>query len=173
MDDFKHSVPLLGGGQANFQQCWYASYGMLLKFHNRSAGEVDGKLSSAGIDVADAKANGLVDKDYKRAADSLGLKTWSGAPFKKAQGFFDVGLSDGAEAFINELKVSPLWVSRFIEKGSYHITLAVGYKDEGKGYIIYNNPYPGPNNALEQFKFPANIFVRDITDAMGSVQAVR
>ncbi len=86
MDDFKHNVPLLGGGQANFQQCWYASYGMLLKFHNRNSAEVDNKLAGAGIDVADAKANGLLDKDYKRAADSLGLKMWSGAPFKSVSG---------------------------------------------------------------------------------------
>jgi hypothetical protein len=98
---------------------------------------------------------------------------WSGAPFKKTPSWYDVGLTDGAEAFIEQLKISPLWVSRFFEKGSYHITLAVGYKDEGKGYIIYNNPYPGKYNSVEECKYPANIFVRDITDAMGSVQAVR
>lgn len=172
MDDFKHSVPLLGGGQANFQQCWYASYGMLLKFHKRSASEVDAKLAGAGIDVADAKANGLLDTQYKRAAESLGLQKWGGAPFKAGGGFWDVGLTDGAEAFLKELKISPLWVSRYIEKGTYHITLAVGYRDSSKGHIIYNNPFPGPSNAVE-VEMPANLFVRDITFAMGSVQAVR
>lgn len=172
MDDFKHEVPLLGGGQANFQQCWYASYGMLLKFHNRNASEIDDKLSGAGINVTDAKANGLFDTDYKRAAESLGLLKWSGAPFKVGGGFWDAGLTDGAEAFLKLLSVSPLWVSRYVEKGSYHITLAVGYKDTSKGHIIYNNPFPGPTNALE-LDMPANIFVRHITDAMGSVQAVK
>ena len=172
MDDFKHNVPLLGGGQANFQQCWYASYGMLLKFHRRNPSEVDAKLAGAGINVGDAKAQGLLDTDYKRAADSLGLQKWSGAPFKQSPSWYDIGLTDGAEAFLRELQISPLWVSRYIEKGSYHITLAVGYKDTSKGHIIYNNPFPGPKDAIE-LEMPANIFVRHITDATGSVQAVR
>lgn len=106
MDDFKHSVPLLGGGQENFQQCWYASYGMLLKYHKRNANEVDGKLAGAGIKLVDAKDKGLLDTDYKRAADSLGLKMWSGAPFKKDPSWYDIGLTDGAEAFIEQLKIA-------------------------------------------------------------------
>lgn len=169
---FKHNVPTLGAGQATFQQCWFASYKSLLKFHNRNANEVEDKLNGAGINVPESKDKGLLDTDYKKAAESLGLAKWSGAPFKKV-GFIDFGLNDGTEAFLKELQISPLWVSRYIGPGSYHIVIATGYNDNGKGYIIYNNPFPGPDHAVEDTTLLANVFTRHITDAMGSVQAVR
>jgi hypothetical protein len=172
MDDFKHNVPLLGGGQATFQQCWYASYGMLLRYHKRNPAEIEAKLSGAGISFDRAMADGLSDTEFKRASESLGLRKWGGEPFKAGGGFWDIGLTDGAEAFLRELQISPLWVSRYIQKGTYHITLAVGYEDTSKGHIIYNNPYPGKKDAVEE-RMPANVYVRDITYAMGSVQAVR
>jgi hypothetical protein len=172
MDSFKHDVPTLGGGQKTFEQCWYASYRTLLKYHKRDPGELESKLNGVNINVDEAKAKGLLDTDYKKAADALGLQRWSGAPFKKV-GWVDFGLNDGTEAFLKELKISPLWVSRYVGPGSYHIVIATGYNDDGKGYIIYNNPFPGPYNAIEDTSLLANVFTRHITDAMGSVQAVR
>ena len=59
MDSFKHAVPTEAAGQANFQQCWYASFGMIYKFHGLAVASIDDKLSGGGIDVADAKATGL------------------------------------------------------------------------------------------------------------------
>jgi Papain-like cysteine protease AvrRpt2 len=172
-DSFQHTVSLTGGGQENFQQCWFASYQMLFSFHNLNKSAIEDKIKGAGIDVADAKDKGLLDTEYRKAATALGLKMWSGIPFKAEASWYDMGLTDGCEAFLVELKKSPLWVSRFVEKGSYHIVLATGYKDDGKGYIIYNNPFPGPKNAIEVTNTPANVFVRHITSAMGSVQAYR
>ena len=172
MDSFKHDVPVLGGGQATFEQCWYASYKTLLKFHKGNPGEIESKLNAAAINVTEAKEKGLLDTDYKKAAEALGLTKWAGTPFKKVA-WVDFGLNDGTEAFLKELKISPLWVSRYIGPGSYHIVIATGYNDTGKGYIIFNNSFPGPYDAREDATMPANVFTRHITDAMGSVQAVR
>jgi papain like cysteine protease AvrRpt2 len=173
--DFKIAVPLLGGGQKNFQQCWYASYRSLYTYHKQPADSIDGKLAGNGIDVADAKANGLVDTKFHAAGEALGMTMWSGEKFKQAASWYDVDLTDGCEAFIDELVKGPLWVSRFIESGTYHIVLATGFKwgDSGKGYIIYNNPFPGPSDAVEVSTLVANVFVRHITSARGSVQAFR
>jgi hypothetical protein len=65
----------------------------------------------------------------------------------------------------------PLWVSRYVGPGSYHIIIATGYNDSGKGYIIFNNPFPGPDHAKEDGTLLANVFTRHITNAMGSVQS--
>jgi len=167
-DSFKHTVPTIGAGQATFEQCWLASYKMMLKFMKRSENEVEDNLRAAGIDVDDAKENGLLDTLYKKSADALGLKPLAGSPFNDEPSWYDIGLSDGAEAFIAELQKGPLWVSRYIKKGTYHIVVAVGYNDS-ESRIIYNNPYPGPTNALEQ-ELKANLFVKFITNARGSVQ---
>jgi hypothetical protein len=172
MDSFKHDVPTLGGGQANFKQCWLASYGMLFRFHKLSSNSIEDKLRGAGIDVADAKNAGLLDTQFKKAGEALGLKCWSGTVYKAEQGFWDVGLSDGCEAFLELLKVGPLWVSWYVEPGTYHIVLVKGYEDTSKGHILYNNPFPGPDNALDA-RMPANTFVKHITSAMGSIQGVR
>lgn len=173
MDSFKHNVPVLNGGQANFQQCWYASYGMLFRFHNKVTNDIDSKLTSAGIDIADAKQNGLVDKDFAKASSALGTTIFASAPFKDTS-ILDWDVSSGAKEFIKELKNGPLWVSRYIGPGSYHIVLAVGYTDSGNGYIVYNNPFPGPDNAREMTTpLTATLFCRDITDAKGSVQGFR
>ena len=173
--DFKISVPLSGGGQKNFQQCWYASYRTMYSYHKQPPAGIDGKLTTKGIDVADAKANGLIDKKFYDAGEALGMTMWSGESFKKAASWYDTGLTDGCEAFITELIKGPLWVSRYIEEGTYHIIVATGFKwgDSGKGYIIYNNPFPGPNDAVEVSDLLANVFVRHITSARGSVQAYR
>ena len=171
MDSFKHSVPTIGAGQANFQQCWYASFGMMYKFYSQPVGSIDDKLTGAGIDVADAKANGLVDRQYKDAARALGMTILSSPPFKDTS-FFDFDVSSGAKKFLEELKKGPLWVSRYVSPGSYHAVVAVGYNDDGKGYIIYNNPFPGPTNAIE-LSMTATLFCRDLTTASGSVQAFR
>jgi hypothetical protein len=169
-DSFKHTVSLLGAGQETKKQCWYASFRMVTKL---SGSAVKDKLVGGGILFDDAMENGLLDTDYQKAANALNLDTWSGELFKQEAGFFDIGLTDGAEAFLALLKVGPLWVSRFIEKGSYHAVLATGYNDDGKGYIIYNNPYPGKENAVEVTDVPANVFVKHITSAKGSVMRAK
>ena len=175
MDSFKHTVPTAGAGQATFEQCWLASFGMLYKFHNQPVGSIEAKLTAKGIDVADAKTNGLSDKDYAKAGEALGLTMWAGGPFKKAPGFFDVGDSDGCELFLAELVKGPLWVSRYVG-GGYHAVVAVGYINpswDEAGYIVFNNPFPGPTNAKEDATMRGNIFVKHITDAKGSVMAFR
>lgn len=175
MDSFTHDVPVIGAGQATFEQCWLASFGMLYKFHNQPVGSIESKLSGKGIDVADAKANGLSDKNYKTAGEALGMTMWSGTKFKAAAGFFDVGDSDGCEAFLAELVKGPLWVSRYIAP-SYHAVVAIGYIDPGwdeAGYIVFNNPFPGPKNAVRVSNMRGNTFVKYITDARGSVMAFR
>src|SRR5262245_64934271 len=114
MDTFKHNVPTAGAGQATFEQCWLASFGMIYKYHSQSVASIESKLSAKGIDVADAKANGLSDKDFKKAGEALGMTMWSGSKYKAAQGFWDVGDSDGCEAFLAELAKGPLWVSGYM-----------------------------------------------------------
>ncbi len=171
-NSFKHNVATLGGGQKNFQQCWFASYKMLFAYHQKNPSAIDDMLAPA-IDLPDAKANGLFDNDFKKTSQALGTKMWSGTIYKAEQGFFDVGLSDGCEAFLKLLAEGPLWVSRYVAPKSYHIVVATGYNDDNNGYIIYNNPFPGPNNAVEVTTMPANPFVRFITSAMGSIQAFR
>jgi Papain-like cysteine protease AvrRpt2 len=167
-DSFKHTVPTIGAGQATYEQCWLASYKMMLKFMKRSENEVEDNLRAAAIDINDAKENGLLDTLYKKSADALGMTALAGSPFNDEPSWYDVGLSDGAEAFIAELEKGPLWVSRYIKKGSYHIVVAVGYNDS-ESRIIYNNPFPGPTNAVE-LELKANLFVKFITNARGSVQ---
>jgi len=173
--DFKHSVSTTGGGQPTYEQCWLASYTMMCNFHGLPVGSIESKLAAKGIDVTDAKANGLVDKKYSDAGTAMGMTMWSGEKFKQEAGFFDFGLTDGCEAFVEELQKSPLWVSRYISTGLYHIVVATGFKwgDSKNGYIIYNNPYPGPTNAVEVSNLLANVFVKHITSARGSVQAFR
>ncbi|MFO0979374.1 MAG: papain-like cysteine protease family protein [Planctomycetaceae bacterium] len=178
MDSFKHTISTSGAGQKTKQQCWYASYKMILK-STAMASDMDRRLRGilkTDLDgnsrFDDALANGLLDTDYRICAIALGLQSWSGTLFKKPAGFFDVGLTDGAEAFLAELKKRPLWVSRWTGNG-YHAVVATGYNDRGKGYIIFNNPYPGPTDAIEDSTCTANNFVKFITDAHGSVQGVR
>lgn len=173
--DFQHNVVTTGSGQSTFSECWYASYKMLYNYHMLPVSAIEGKLSGGGIDVADAKANGLEDKKYHAAGTALGMTMWSGEKFKQSPSWYDVELTDGCEAFIEELIKSPLWVSRYIKNGLYHITVAVGFRwgSSKKGYIIFNNPFPGPINAVETSDITANSFVRDITSASGSVQAIR
>jgi len=175
MDSFKHTVPTGGAGQATFEQCWLASFGMMYKFYNQPVGSIEAKLTAKGIDVADAKANGLTDRDYQKAGEALGMTAFAGGPFNKPMGTFDVGDSDGCEAFLAELKQGPLWVSRYTGSG-YHAVVAVGYTNpawDEPGYIIYNNPFPGPSNALEDSSTRGNMFVKFITNARGSVMAFR
>jgi hypothetical protein len=172
MDTFKHDVPTSGNGQATHQQCWLAAFGMMYKFYNLSAGAIEGKLSGAGIDVETAKKDGMLDTDYNKAATALGLTPLPVPPFKE-KSWTDFDVSSGAYKFINELKKGPLWCSRYLNPGLYHAVVAVGYNDDGKGYIIYNNPYPGPDNAIELQNIPATLFVRDLTNARGSVMAYR
>ncbi len=169
---FKHSVSTLGGGQANFQQCWYASYKMLFTYHQKNVNAIDDKLAPA-INLEDAKDKGLFDTDFKKASQALGTKMWAGTIYKAKPGFFDVGLTDGCEKFVGLLADGPLWVSRYAGPNSYHIVVATGYNDDNDGYIIYNNPFPGPNNAVEVSTMLANMFVKHITNAMGSIQGFR
>lgn len=165
-----HQVGAAGGGQPNFATCWLGAYRMLYTYLKRSTGEIESKLATGGIDVEDAKKNGLLDNDFRKAADALGLKAWPGSPFNAKQGFWDVGLSDGAEAFLKELELGPLWVSR--KSGTvFHIVVVTGYNNDDER-LSFLNPWPGPANAVTA-TLKANIFVRQITNAMGSVQGWR
>jgi len=171
----KHQVPTAGMGQPNFSTCWWASYRMVYQFLSRNLDSIDDKLNGAQIDVDDCKENGLADTDYAKAATALGLKTWSGLAFNQ-EPLIDIGLSDGAEAFLKQLDLGPLWVSRIAEsrpdkRRGYHVVVAVGYDDD-TGKILFNNPFPGPTNAIE-VALRANLFVRNITSAAGSVQGYR
>lgn len=143
---------------------------MIFNFQKRNANEVESKLRGSGFNFDDALSNGLLDTDYKKAADALGLTTWVGSAFNLEPSWYDVGKSDGANAFLDELQKSPLWVSRKSGK-EYHIVVAKGYDDDDSK-IVYNNPFPGPSNARE-LRLDANLFVRNITGARGSVQAFR
>src|SRR5687767_10990298 len=126
--DFKHNVPTSGAGQKTYSECWYACYKSLLEYHKQSSGAIDSKLSGAGIDVASAMSGGLEDRKYHDAGTAMGMTMWSGEKFKQAASWYDVGLTDGCEAFIEELQKAPLWVSRYITKGLYHITIATGFR---------------------------------------------
>jgi hypothetical protein len=173
--DFKHTVPLSGGGQKNLKQCWLASYQTMYKYYVLPPEGIEGKLTTKGINVTDAKANGLLDTKFHDAGTALEMTMWSGEKFKQEASWYDVGLTDGCEAFIEELQKGPLWVSRYIEEGTYHIVVATGFKwgTSKKGYIIFNNPYPGPDDAKETTDLLASVFVKHITSAKGSVQAYR
>jgi hypothetical protein len=168
-DTFKHSVEKVGMGQPNEATCWLACYRMLFSYLQRPIGDIQKKLEAARVDYSYATNHGLSDTDYASAAKALQLQAWPGSRFNAEPGLLDFGLSDGAEAFLKELQLGPLWVSRKAGKDSYHIVLAVGYFD-GDG--LFNNPFPGPNSAIEQ-RLTANLFVRNITGATGSVQAWR
>ena len=169
-DSFKHNVDVLGAGQATFEQCWFASYKMIFKFAKRNTNEVEDRLRKAGNYFDDAMKLGLLDNDYKKSAEALGLKAWTGSPFNLKPVWYDAFLSDGAHAFLKELAIGPMWVSRK-SGSSNHAVVAVGYDDD-RSVILWNNPFPGPNNAEEK-RLDANLFVRNITGAMGSVQAFR
>jgi len=166
--NISHWVPTLGMGQKTVKQCWYASYKMIYWYKGKNIDSIKGKVSSE-IDFDDAMANGLLDTDFSKVATALGMQKWSGVEYKKPHGTFDVGLTDGTEAFLELLEKGPLWVSRFISTGSYHITVARKYDDDGKGYIHYNNPFPGPKDAVEG-RMAANLYTKHITNAMGSIQ---
>jgi hypothetical protein len=169
------TVPTLGMGQPDFTTCWWASYRMLYKYLKRNLDEIDTKLAAMKIDVADCKKNGLADTDYATAATALGLKGWAGQTFSKPP-TIDLGLSDGAEAFIKELDLGPLWVSRIAEsrpgkERKYHAVLAYAYDDDS-GKILYNNPWSETGDAMP-LKMRANDFVKLITAAACSVQGWR
>jgi Papain-like cysteine protease AvrRpt2 len=174
-DSFKHRVELPNMGQPTFSTCWWASYRMVFSFLRRHLDEIDDKLTAAKFDLNDIKQNGLTDTDYMKAAGALGLKGWSGTLYSTAP-WIDIGLSDGAKDFLRELAIGPLWVSRIAEsrpgkQRGNHVVVAVGYDDD-EGKVIYNNPFPGPTNAIEM-TLRANLFVRNITAANGSVQGYR
>ena len=151
---------------------------MIYQYCKRPVSSIDDRLNGINIDVDDCKENGLADNDYSRSANVLGLKAWPGKNFNQEPGTLDFGLSDGAEAFLKELQIGPLWVSRIAESRpgknrGYHVVVALGYEDDlTEGKIIFNNPYPGPSSAIEM-KIRSNLFVRNITAAAGSVQAYR
>jgi hypothetical protein len=172
MDSFKHDLPTSGNGQKTHQQCWLASFGMLYKYYKLNPNSIEEKLAGARIDVAKAKSDGMLDTDYKKAAAALGLTALPVPPFKETS-WTDFDVSSGAYKFLAELQKGPLWCSRYISPGFYHAIVATGYNDSGRGYIIFNNPYPGPTNAFETTNVPATLFVRDLTNARGSVMAFR
>ncbi len=166
--NINHWVPVAGMGQKTFQQCWFASYQMLYWQKGKNIGSVKTLLSPV-INFSDAMSKGLLDTDYHKCATALGMTAWEGKHFNQPRGFFDVGLSDGAENLYACLKDGPLWISRRTDTGSYHITVLKGYDDTGDGYFIYNNPFPGPTDAKEE-RMRSDLYAIRVTYATGSVQ---
>ena len=169
-ETFKHTVETLGMGQPDEATCWHASYRMMFMYLKRTTAELNPRLEAASIDWQHAQKAGLADTDYQKAAAALDFVGWSGKRFNADPSFFDFGVSDGAEQFLSELRLGPLWVSRKNASG-YHAVVAIGYDDD-TAKIIFNNPAPGPKHANEQ-RLPANLFVRNISAANASVQAWR
>ena len=166
-DDINHWVPTQGMGQKTRQQCWYASYKMIYRVKGLNTDLVKQKLEKV-IDFPDAMKNGLLDNDFLTCAGALDLTSWSGRHFNMKRDFWDMGMSDGAETLYACLRKGPLWVSRKTSSGSFHITVLKGYKDSGDKFI-FNNPFPGPNDAIEQ-SMKSDLYARRITFAAGSVQ---
>lgn len=167
---FKHSVPTLSMAQPNEATCWLTCYRIIWMYLERTVEEIRPKLIAGGINYDDAYSNGLFDNDFVKAAKALKMKVFGSGNFNQEQGFFDVGLSDGAEAFLEELQLGPLWVCKR-RKTHFHIVVAVGY-DDSKEKIIYVNPFSETGHAKVKFQ-DANKFVRGITHALGSVQGPR
>lgn len=167
---FSHKLTLAGAGQKTHETCWLASYKMIMTAANKSTYPIEGRLRAAGIDFDDYYKNGMPDTVYTKAAGALGLQHWPGSTFNAKPGFFDVGLTDGAEALLKILEVGPCWVSKFGDN-NYHIIVASGYDDKTER-ITFANPYPGPTNAVED-SMSANLFAKYITRAGGSVQQWR
>jgi hypothetical protein len=168
--NINHWVPVFGMGQKTHQQCWFASYQMIFWSQGLNINSVRTRLEGV-IDFVDSAKNGLLDTNYEKCARALGMRSWAGRAFNhdnKKRRFFDVGLSDGAEALYALLESGPLWISRKNASGAYHITVLKGY-DKSSDTFVFNNPYPGPSNALEQ-SMKSEAYVRGITYAMGSVQ---
>lgn len=179
---FKHTVERLTFGQKTHEQCWFASYQMMFKFLKRPTSEVESKLRPAlgtrqddsGQVISkfdEALKLGLSDTDYKMAADALGLKNSPGTPFKQKPAWYDIGLSDGCEAFLEILKNGPLWVSIRVSSTTDHAVVAVGYDDDATK-IVFNNPFPGPSDAIEDSK-DANTFMQLIKAANGAVAGIK
>lgn len=95
---FSHKLTLAGAGQKTHETCWLASYKMIMTAANKSTYPIEGRLRAAGIDFDDYYKNGMPDTVYTKAAGALGLQHWPGSTFNAKPGFFDVGLTDGAEA---------------------------------------------------------------------------
>ncbi|REJ77266.1 MAG: hypothetical protein DWQ47_12815 [Acidobacteria bacterium] len=168
--NINHWVPTEGLGQKTFQQCWYASYRMIYWSLGKNIDSVKTKLETV-IDFPEAMKEGLLDNDYMKCATALGFDAWLGKHFNQKRGWSDVGMSDGAEALYAVLKKGPVWVSRKNDSGSFHITVLRGY-DDSDGYFVYNNPYPGPKDAVVQ-RMRSDFYARGITYAAGSVQRSR
>ena len=166
--DFTHKVNVLGMAQENFATCWYSAYKMALAAAGKGSVDVDAVLKGAGIDVEDAKSKGLKDTDYNTAANALSFNKISGKNFNEKAAWNDFGMSDGAEAFLEVLKVGPLWVSR-AGQTSKHIVVAFGYSSSGDK-LWYANPWvPFQKDAKERW-MKINDFVFGITSDLAAVQ---
>jgi len=167
MDSFKHTVPVLGYGQKKKTSCWFASFQMIYAHAELPVAGITAKLKAKSIDVNDCLDKGMADTDYANACEALGLQGFAGTKFNQEAGLLDWGVSDGAWAFIEELKKRPLWVSK-CSGTNYHAIVAVGYRSDGDK-IIWNNPWPGEDNAIEDVPVYANTFMKNISNASCSV----
>jgi hypothetical protein len=167
MKGFKHTVPILGYGQKKKTSCWFASFQMIYAEAGKPVAGIKDKLKGAGIDFDDCFANGMPDTEYAKACKALELEGFAGSKFNKEAGIFDWGISDGGEAFLEELKKRPLWVSK-CSGTNYHAIVAVGYREEGDK-ILWNNPWPGEENAVEDTPVYINTFMKNISNAACSV----
>ena len=167
-DDFQFGITMSGMAQENFSTCWYSSYKMALAAAGKGSIDIDAVLNGVGLDVNDAKENGLKDTDYPVAAKALGFTQFSGKLYNQTPSAWDWGLSDYAEAFLSVLQRGPLWVSRAGTK-SNHIVLAYGYSSSGDK-IWYANPWAPSQNDARQVWMKANDFVSRITGDTAAVQ---
>ena len=166
--DFQHKINMLGMAQENFSTCWYSAYKITLTAAGKSTLDIDTLLNAASIAVDDAKAKGLKDTDYPKAARALGFTQFSGLEYNKKPDFLDFGLSDYAEKFLELLQRGPLWVSRAGTSGK-HIVVAYGYSSSGDK-LWYANPWAPHENDAKQKWMVANDFVFGITGDSAAVQ---
>ena len=76
MDQEKFMLPLelQGKGQENPRICWYACYKMMYAWKNKSAYELDHRLTAAGYDLDELKKHGLLDNEYRKMARAVGTR---------------------------------------------------------------------------------------------------
>src|SRR5829696_5012514 len=110
-DAFKHNVDILGMGQPNEATCWHASYRMMFMYSNaRPQHLTRGSKPRASMEVCTAgrtRRHGIPE-----GSSSSRFTGWSGKRFNADPSLLELGVSDGAEEFLSELRLGPLWVSR-------------------------------------------------------------
>ncbi len=106
-------------GQGTHQGCWLACYKMLYAYRRKSTSTIEKKLTDAGLNVKECKAEGLSDKHFLKAMRALGLSS-RGIPF-------GAGSCDILAQYL--WKHGPLWVAGKWTQ-YHHVVLVVGADPE-------------------------------------------